>query len=296
MTFATLPTRGPTDLGAAISDIRAPVTNELSAVSVESIKTRLIEIGTAVGVDTGVTGSTALRAVVNTLTTAAGVHNIAATTAPAVGDDSADGYATGSIWFDTVGVAVYECVSPAVGAAIWIQILTLGGDAPEDLQSGASNGGASAVPARLDHRHALPLSLIESLANTAGALNLTGADVDVQALLIDGYNIENLIAYPPHVTASGALALAAAHLGGVVFATHATANAFTLPDLSAEAVNNQTLMLTIEPEAAACVVTITPASGVSINRAAATTPYVNPAGTRLCLISRDGLNWRTGGV
>jgi hypothetical protein len=73
MTFPTLPTRGPSDLQAAISDVRPPVTNELSADSVEAIKDRLIQIGGAVGIDGGSTGSTALREVVNELVDAADV-------------------------------------------------------------------------------------------------------------------------------------------------------------------------------------------------------------------------------
>lgn len=52
---------------------------------------------------------------------AAGVvlNNFAATTAPTVGDDSADGYAVGSRWVDVVGQESYICLSAAVGAAVW---------------------------------------------------------------------------------------------------------------------------------------------------------------------------------
>ncbi len=55
MTFTSLPTRGIGDLQPAISDVRAPVTNELSADSIEAIKDRIIQIGTAVGLDDGST-------------------------------------------------------------------------------------------------------------------------------------------------------------------------------------------------------------------------------------------------
>lgn len=44
------------------------------------------------------------------------------TTAPGVGDDSADGMITGSLWFDATGKAVYVCTDPTAGAAVWVQI------------------------------------------------------------------------------------------------------------------------------------------------------------------------------
>lgn len=48
--------------------------------------------------------------------------NHAAVTAPGVGDDILDGYAVGSLWTDTVGEAVYYCISPAEGAAVWVEL------------------------------------------------------------------------------------------------------------------------------------------------------------------------------
>jgi hypothetical protein len=46
-----------------------------------------------------------------------------ATTAPAVTDDSGDGYSVGSVWIDVTANASYICVDAAVGAAIWNAIL-----------------------------------------------------------------------------------------------------------------------------------------------------------------------------
>lgn len=49
--------------------------------------------------------------------------NLAATSAPTSGDDSADGYAVGSVWVNTSpGGKVYLCQSAAVGAANWIDL------------------------------------------------------------------------------------------------------------------------------------------------------------------------------
>ena len=49
-----------------------------------------------------------------------GKQNYNATTAPAVTDDSADGYRKGSMWIDTVTDDIYRCTDDTVGAAVWI--------------------------------------------------------------------------------------------------------------------------------------------------------------------------------
>jgi hypothetical protein len=50
-----------------------------------------------------------------------GKVNYSATAAPAVGDDSADGYRIGSMWIDVNDDEVYRCVDDTVGAAVWIK-------------------------------------------------------------------------------------------------------------------------------------------------------------------------------
>ncbi len=45
--------------------------------------------------------------------------NLSGTTAPTAGDDSADGYLIGSLWFDTTNDKVYACTDNAPGAAVW---------------------------------------------------------------------------------------------------------------------------------------------------------------------------------
>ena len=42
-----------------------------------------------------------------------------ATAAPGVGDDSGDGYAVGSQWFDVTNDDAYVCLDSTVGAAVW---------------------------------------------------------------------------------------------------------------------------------------------------------------------------------
>ena len=57
---------------------------------------------------------------VTVLTPVAGLLNkYDATAAPAVTDDSGDGYAVGSIWVDVTGDDAYICVDASVGAAVW---------------------------------------------------------------------------------------------------------------------------------------------------------------------------------
>jgi len=48
-----------------------------------------------------------------------GKINYSATTAPVVGDDSADGYRVGSLWVDVTNDLAYTCVDDSLGAAVW---------------------------------------------------------------------------------------------------------------------------------------------------------------------------------
>jgi len=47
--------------------------------------------------------------------------NLAASAAPGATDDSAAGYAVGSIWIDTTNDQVYHCVDATASAAVWLQ-------------------------------------------------------------------------------------------------------------------------------------------------------------------------------
>lgn len=49
----------------------------------------------------------------------AAIHKLDATTAPAAGDDSGDGYGVGSVWVDTTNDKFYICVDASLGAAVW---------------------------------------------------------------------------------------------------------------------------------------------------------------------------------
>ena len=49
-------------------------------------------------------------------------NNYAATSAPAVTDDSAHGYSVGSDWINLTTDTVYKCADSTVGAAVWKQL------------------------------------------------------------------------------------------------------------------------------------------------------------------------------
>lgn len=50
------------------------------------------------------------------------LSNYAATTDPGVGDDDADGYSVGSLWWNVTGDSAFACLDASTGAAIWKRI------------------------------------------------------------------------------------------------------------------------------------------------------------------------------
>lgn len=73
-------------------------------------------------------------------------HNLAAGAAPTATDDSAAGYAVGSVWIDTTNDNAYVCVDATATAAVWYQINNTGADANQiafDLFSGRHRTGNS---------------------------------------------------------------------------------------------------------------------------------------------------------
>ena len=78
----------------------------------------------------------------------AGKNNTTATSVPGVGDDSADGYAPGSIWENTSTGRIYICVGNNSGAAVWrelVQVTSLNAILPVSTDSvdlGSNSGTA----------------------------------------------------------------------------------------------------------------------------------------------------------
>jgi hypothetical protein len=75
------------------------------------------------------------------------LNNFAATSAPGVGDDSADGYGIGSRWLNTTTDSEYICVDATEGAAVWIKSVSEGSSALAAAEFGAVNAPASGTVA-----------------------------------------------------------------------------------------------------------------------------------------------------
>lgn len=63
MTITSIPTKTSGDLGTVLTNVRAPVVNEFSAVNLEKIKDRVIEIFTEVGLSDGSTPGSVWEAI-----------------------------------------------------------------------------------------------------------------------------------------------------------------------------------------------------------------------------------------
>lgn len=80
---------------------------------------------------------------VTSTTIAVKKHNMAATTAPAITDDSASDYAVGSRWIDTTNDRAYVCVDASAGAAVWLPAGVPMKSGTITIASGGSTGTAS---------------------------------------------------------------------------------------------------------------------------------------------------------
>lgn len=97
-----------------------------------------------------------------------------ATAAPAVTDDSGDGYAIGSRWIDTTNDKEYVCLDSTVGAAVWTETTAGGASGP------ITASGLTMATARLLGRTTASTGAIEEitvgsgLSLSAGALTAAG--------------------------------------------------------------------------------------------------------------------------
>lgn len=66
------------------------------------------------------------------------LNNMTATVAPTVNDDSGDGYAVNSGWFNTVTGILYFCQSASAGAAVWLAVPPSSGTGVTDLTVSAT--------------------------------------------------------------------------------------------------------------------------------------------------------------
>lgn len=77
--------------------------------------------------------------------------NTAATAAPGATDDSAAGYAVGSVWIDTTNDKAYVCLDATATAAVWTEITQGGGSGGQlkqfvSTQTGTNASGTTTIP------------------------------------------------------------------------------------------------------------------------------------------------------
>ena len=66
-----------------------------------------------------------------------------ATDAPAVGNDSTEGYAPGSLWVDVTNKTAYVCTDATTGAAVWEIYTGLGGHLSDSMPHQFVDGGTT---------------------------------------------------------------------------------------------------------------------------------------------------------
>lgn len=184
MSYTSLPTRGPSDLQAAITDVRAPTANELSADSIEAIKDRIIEIGTAVGIDAGTGASSLRRGYLPTLLQVAG--SIFPTALGANANDYAPtGYADATAYYLSATGSTRTITGLAGGAEGVIKVLV---------------NYTGAIDILLAFESASSSATNRIAANSAGALRLPPGSVAVLRFATGGGSIQRW-----HVIASDPL-------------------------------------------------------------------------------------------
>jgi len=105
--------------------------------------------------------STATSAVWNQIDATGLKNNLAATVAPSATDDSAAGYAVGSMWIDTAANSSYVCVDSTATSAVWNQI---------DATGLKSNLAATVAPSATDDSaagYAVGSMWIDTTANSS---------------------------------------------------------------------------------------------------------------------------------
>ena len=77
--------------------------------------------------------------------------NTAASAAPGATDDSAAGYAVGSVWIDTTNDKAYICLDATASAAVWTEVTQSGGGSGQlkqfvSTQTGTQSSGTTTIP------------------------------------------------------------------------------------------------------------------------------------------------------
>jgi hypothetical protein len=107
-------------------------------------------------------------------------HNLSASAAPTVDDDSGDGYAIGSRWLDTTNDKAYICFDASSGAAVWVEITAGNSTAPTitdftDAQHNHQNaaGGGQLNASSVFNTGTVPVARLPVLVGATGSVNGT---------------------------------------------------------------------------------------------------------------------------
>lgn len=100
-------------------------------------------------------------------------NNYSASGAPGADDDSAHGYAVGSIWTD--GSQAFVCVDATEGAAVWVQVGTTSSFVTETVETGITasttqtQGGGTPLTEQVN--------IVSTVANASDAVTLASLGV-----------------------------------------------------------------------------------------------------------------------
>jgi len=137
----------------------------------------------------------------------AALNNLTAIVAPSVGNDSTQGYGTGSVWLDTVAGIAYECIRPTVGAAEWLVKVYTNTTTPQPVGAANAPGSSTALVARVDHVHAhgnqLGGALHADVIASAASGFMTGADKAKLNGVANGATADTPFASTPAAVGSG---------------------------------------------------------------------------------------------
>jgi hypothetical protein len=101
-------------------------------------------------------------------------NNFAATTNPGVSNDTTQGYQPGSTWINSTAGSVWECISSAKGAAVWVEFAASSGEITDTSASYSASASAvsfTATPAQISGGSAI--AVLDLTGAPAAAENLT---------------------------------------------------------------------------------------------------------------------------
>lgn len=107
-------------------------------------------------------------------------HNLTATTDPTVDEDTADGYAPGSMWVNLTLDKVFLCADNGAGAAVWLQVA--GGGSMSSFLAGADSG----TPEAISDGQTLTIAGGTGISTVVGATDTVTINLDTPVAVSSG--------------------------------------------------------------------------------------------------------------